>query len=127
VTAYHTCDHNIVDAALKPFLQRNRYYIKTTAIVVSGLTIRRMIMTIRTLAATILALGLLAPVGAMAETNYNCSTDQTNKSDYLDCKDTVQKSTAQYGAAVVSDSVKRGPIGDFIDETPAESKQRSSN
>lgn len=84
-------------------------------------------MTRLTLAASLLAIGLLAPVGAMAETNYNCSIDQTNKSDYLDCKDTVQKSTVQYGAAVVSDSVKRGPIGDFIDETPAESKQRSSN
>jgi hypothetical protein len=83
-------------------------------------------MTLRTLAASLLALGLLAPVGAMAETNYNCSIDQTNKSDYIDCKDTSDNATVQYGAAVVLDEAKVGPVGDYVDETPAESNQRSS-
>lgn len=85
-------------------------------------------MTIRTLAASVLALGLLAPIGALAaETNYNCSQDQANKSDYIDCKiDSVVASTQALSAAGVG-AVERQSIGDFIDESTVERNQRSSN
>jgi hypothetical protein len=85
-----------------------------------------MIMNIRTLAASVLALGLLAPVGAMADNNY-CSQDQLGRGDFIDCKAGNVGNTAVFGAAAVDDRVVRGPVGDFIDETPAESNQRSSN
>lgn len=85
-------------------------------------------MSIRTLAASVLALGLLAPVGAFAaETNYNCSQDQANKLDYVDCKaDGAVQSTQGFSAANVG-GVERQSIGDFIDESTVERNQRSSN
>jgi hypothetical protein len=84
-------------------------------------------MNYRTLAASVLALGLLAPVGAMAETNYNCSQDTNNRGEYADCNLSIEKSSQVGAAAAVVGEVKSGPVGDFIDETPAESNQRSSN
>ncbi len=85
-------------------------------------------MSIRTLAASVLALGLLAPIGAIAaETNYNCSQDQANKLDYTDCKsDNSARSTAGFSAAAVGD-VERQSIGDYVDESAVERNQRSSN
>jgi hypothetical protein len=85
-------------------------------------------MSIRTLAASVLALGLLAPIGAIAaETNYNCSQDQANKLEYIDCKaDNVTQSTQGFSAAAVG-GVERQSIGDYVDESAAERNQRSSN
>lgn len=82
-------------------------------------------MNTRLLTASLLAIGLLSPAAFAAE-NYNCSQDQLNKSDYADCKGDVASPTeSQYGAAIVG--VQRGPVGDFIDETPSQSRERSSN
>lgn len=85
-------------------------------------------MSIRTLAASVLALGLLAPVGAIAaETNYNCSQDQANKLEYIDCKtDNGTQSTKALSAAGVG-RVERQSIGDFVDESTVERNQRTSN
>lgn len=85
-------------------------------------------MITRTLATSVLALGLLAPISAIAaETNYNCSQDQLNKSDYIDCKiDNVAPSTQAFSAAGVGD-VERQSIGDYVDESTVERNQRSSN
>jgi hypothetical protein len=86
-------------------------------------------MSIRILTASILALGLFAPIGAMAaETNYNCSEEQRNKRDYIDCDVSDSNTTVKYGfAAQDFDNKKAGPTGDFIDETAEESNQRSTN
>jgi hypothetical protein len=85
-------------------------------------------MNIRTLAASVLALGLLAPVGAIAaESNYSCSQDQLNKLDYVDCKmDNSVSSTAGFAAASGGD-VGLQSIGDYVDESTVERNQRSSN
>jgi hypothetical protein len=85
-------------------------------------------MNIRTLAASVLALGLLAPIGAIAaESNYSCSQDQLNKLDYADCKmDNSVSSTAGFAAAG-ADDVGRQSIGDYVDESTVERNQRSSN
>ncbi len=86
-------------------------------------------MTSRILAASVLALGLLAPVGAMAaETNYNCSEEQHQKKDYIDCDVNAAETTVKYGLAIPDvDAGRAGPTGDFIGETAEESNQRSSN
>jgi hypothetical protein len=84
-------------------------------------------MIYRTLAASVLAIGLLAPVGAMAANNNNCSLDQVNKLDYADCKiDSIQASANSAAPAAVV-SVERNSIGDYIDETTVERNQRSSS
>jgi hypothetical protein len=85
-------------------------------------------MIIRTLAASVLALGLLAPISAIAaETNYNCSEEQANKGEYIDCKnDNAAPSTQAFSAAGVGD-VERQSIGDYVDESTVERNQRSSN
>lgn len=86
-------------------------------------------MSIRILTASVLALGLLAPVGAMAaDKSNNCSEEQRQRREYIDCEVNHADTTVKYGLAVQDFKTKRpGPIGDFIDETPSESRQRSSN
>jgi hypothetical protein len=59
-------------------------------------------MNYHTLAVSILALGLLAPVGAMADNN-NCSEDQMNRKLYADCIASTGNNTEQFGAAVLTD------------------------
>ncbi len=88
-------------------------------------------MTYRTLAASILALGLVSPISAFAADNGFCSQEQSNRSDYIDCNPEFRASTEQtalFGAAVAAEDVRKvGPVGDYIDETPSESNARSSN
>lgn len=59
-------------------------------------------MNYHTLAVSALALGLLAPVGAMAH-NTNCSEDQMNRKEFIDCNTTAGTVSEQFGAAVVTD------------------------
>ena len=84
-------------------------------------------MFTRTLAASVLALGLLSPVMASAQPNYNCSQDTNQRADYGDC-DVVK--TSNGSVALAAPSVTNGlnaSIGDFIDETTVEKNQRSNN
>jgi hypothetical protein len=84
-------------------------------------------MFTRTLAASVLALGLLSPVVASAQSDYACSQVNNQRADYGDC-DAVTTNVAS--AALAAPSVTNGPkasIGDFIDETTVEKNQRSSN
>ncbi len=83
-------------------------------------------MNTRILAASMLAFGLMSPV-AFADDTYNCSQDQQRRGEYIDCNSTrYTPRVSEYGAAVVQQT-RSGPVGDFIDETPAESRQRSSH
>jgi hypothetical protein len=89
-------------------------------------------MFTRTIAASVLALGLLVPVIAStqsmaAEPNYACSQDTNQRADYGDCD---VKSTNNGSAAFSAATSASGPkdsIGDFIDETAVEKNQRSGN
>ena len=60
-------------------------------------------MNYRTLAVSVLALGLLAPVGAMADTDNSCSEEQRNRKVFADCMPSNESSSEQFGAAVVTD------------------------
>jgi hypothetical protein len=86
-------------------------------------------MTLRILAASVLALGFLAPVGAMAaDTSYNCSEEQRNKKDYTDCDANIGNSNVTYGFAAQDIEVRKpGTVGDYLDETREESNQRSGS
>lgn len=87
-------------------------------------------MNIRIIAASVLALGLLAPAAFAAE-NYNCKTGQSEKADYGDCmsnmSSTAKMTSKNAFSAFVGKSMQRASIGDFIDETAEEKNQRSSN
>jgi hypothetical protein len=81
-------------------------------------------MNTRLLASSILALGLLSPVAFAAEPV--CDTNNNRIADYGPCKPVDDQASDAYGAAVVTQGdVKR--VGDFIDETPEETNQRSNN
>ncbi len=80
-------------------------------------------MNIRTLAASVLALGLMAPV-AMAAGGPAGSEVNNRISDYGNVE-LATSSTKAFSAVVVT-KVKRGSIGNFIDETAEEKNNRSS-
>jgi hypothetical protein len=89
---------------------------------------RKYIMNIHTIAASILALGLLSPV-AFAGSNDQCSQVNNRIADYGPCTDsqsTETYSTKPFSAEAVQNG-KRDRVGDFIDETPEETNQRSGN
>jgi hypothetical protein len=81
-------------------------------------------MKINIIAASVLALGLLAPV-AFAGNGPAGSESNNRLSDYP-VVEIVTSSTKAFSAAIV-ESGKRGPVGDFIDESPEDSSNRSSN
>jgi hypothetical protein len=81
-------------------------------------------MTIRTIAASVLALGLLAPM-AFAGNGPAGSEVNNRKADYP-VVETYNSSTQGFAATPLP-RVKRGPVGDFVDETPQDSNERSSN
>jgi hypothetical protein len=80
-------------------------------------------MRIQTIAASLLALGLLSPAAFAA--NGNCFQNQKDNANYVDCigGDFNVKSDSSYGAAVVNPA-PRDDIGDFVDETLEEKNQR---
>jgi hypothetical protein len=80
-------------------------------------------MRIQTIAASVLALGLLSPAAFAA--NGNCFEDQKDNANYVDCidKNLNVQSDSSYGAAVVNPA-PRDQVGDFIDETVEEKNQR---
>jgi hypothetical protein len=81
-------------------------------------------MTIRTIAASILALGLLAPAAFAG--NGPAGSEVTNHhGDYVVVDDSA--SSTKGFSALAAPVAKRGPVGDFIDETTEESNQRSTN
>jgi hypothetical protein len=91
---------------------------------------RRKIMTYRTFAASILALGLLAPAAFADGTNstdgQGCPDIRKQTDDFADCQGVkVNPANGSYGV-VVQQRAPRGSIGDFIDETAEEKNQRSS-
>jgi hypothetical protein len=93
--------------------------------------LRNMIMNTRTIAAAILSLGLLAS-GAFADSmnganNNACPTDMRDRANYADCIDKSDGYSANSVGAAIVDVGPRGPVGDYVDETPADSNQRSSN
>jgi hypothetical protein len=82
-------------------------------------------MIYRTLAASVLALGLLAPASFAASTD--CSEVNNRVADYGTCSvDNSPAATNAFSATAV-DAGSAGPVGDYVDETPAESNQRSNN
>jgi hypothetical protein len=102
--------------------------ITTTTEMINNKNQRSTIMNIRTIAASILALGLLAPV-AMAMDGPAGSEVNNRNADYgLQYRKNmpVLQSTKAF-TAVVFQNGKRVSIGDFIDETTEETNQRSSN
>jgi hypothetical protein len=88
---------------------------------------RSNIMFIRTLAASIVAFGLLSPAVFAGDNDY-CSTNQAHRSDYPPCNFGAQSAETQGLAVRAEPSARnRGTIGNFIDETTEERNQRSSN
>jgi opacity protein-like surface antigen len=84
-----------------------------------------MIMIYRTLAASVLALGLLSPA-AFAASN-DCNEVNNRISDYGSCSADTASTASNAFAATAVDVGNAGPVGDYVDETPAESNQRSNN
>ena len=83
-------------------------------------------MNIRIIAASVLALGLLAPAAFAAE-NYKCSTGMNQSINYVDCATNMSSTSTNAFRAPEAQSMQRASIGDFIDETAEEKNQRSSN
>lgn len=80
-------------------------------------------MNYRTLAISALALGLLAPVGAMAHDRNNCSEEQSNRKEYSDCLSKSGNISGQFGASVSTDNrfgtdedQTRNNLGDSADK-----------
>jgi opacity protein-like surface antigen len=84
-----------------------------------------MIMTIRILAASVLALGLLAPASFAA--NIDCNEVNNRIADYGTCSVDNTSNASNAFAATAIDAGNVGPVGDYVDETPAESNQRSND
>ena len=85
-------------------------------------------MNIRTLAASVLAIGLMAPV-AMA-TNGPAGSEVNNRTaDYgmQFRKDMPVLQSTKAFKTVILENGKRVSVGDFIDETTEEKNQRSSD
>jgi hypothetical protein len=81
-------------------------------------------MKINIIAASVLALGLLAPVAFAG--NGPAGSEVNNRLSDYPVVDTATSSTKAFSAAVFK-TAKRAPVGDFIDESPEESSNRSSN
>jgi hypothetical protein len=133
ITCFSPRDHDLVCTALQLFRRQRVSSLSVqhcTVIVLKKHYFRRNIMTYRTFAASILALGLLSPAafaaGSNTLDNKGCPDIRMSNSDYVDCQaGTVTPVTEKFGV-VVNTSKARGPIGDFIDETAEEKNQRSS-
>jgi hypothetical protein len=116
---------------MKPFLLRNRYYIKATAPTKSNIEIENGELTMKNLiTASVLALGLLAS-GAIAGNNESgyCGKGATYDRETLTCVDSFGSKTSEVAAFAVGVSpsyVSNGSIGDFIDETVTQRNERSS-
>lgn len=86
----------------------------------------------QTLAASILALGLLAPVafaeGRGTSTDLNgCPDFAIAGGDYIECQaNTSNRSNGSYGLTAPNRRV-RGPVGDFVGETAQQKNQRSND
>ena len=82
------------------------------------------------IAAAVLSLGFMAS-GAFAQNNSNnyCPDDQRDRANYADCVNVGPNGsdigTAAFRATVIN---PEGPmrVGDYVDETPEQSNQRSS-
>lgn len=83
-------------------------------------------MFTRTIAASILALGLLTPVVASAQ-SFNTPCDEVNnrRADYGDCSVKTYDSGSAAFSAGAAVNAPRDSIGNFIDETAVEKNQRS--
>ncbi len=78
-------------------------------------------------AVSVLALSLLPPVSYAGDNDY-CSTIQPHRGDYAACTGTV--SVASTKALEVVNEPRAGGhrrVGQYIDESPEDSHQRSSN
>ncbi len=81
-------------------------------------------MNYRTLAVSVLALGLLAPVGAMAHNiNNNCSEEEQNRKEFVDCISPTSSTSEQFGAGALMDDAlgtdegnTRNNLGDSDDK-----------
>ncbi len=80
-------------------------------------------MTIRTIAASVLALGLLAPVAFAG--NGPAGTEVNNRKADYGIEQNFDSSTQGFAATPLPRK-NRGPVGDFVDETPEESNDRSN-
>jgi hypothetical protein len=81
-------------------------------------------MRIQTIAASLLALGLLSPAAFAANGNGACFQDQKDNANYVDClSGNFNVQADSYGAAVVNPA-PRDDVGDFVDETLEEKNQR---
>jgi hypothetical protein len=115
--------------AVELFYPANRYYIMitTTKEMINTVNQRNIIMYIRTLAASVLALGLLAPV-ANAMDGSAGSEVNNHVADYgMQYRKNmpVLQSTKALKVLVLPNG-RRASVGDFIDETTEETNQRSS-
>ncbi len=81
-------------------------------------------MNIRIIAASVLALGLMAPI-AMAADGVAGSEVNNRRIDYPTADVSTYSTKAFSAAAVVT--TKRATVGDYVDETNEEKNQRSSN
>jgi hypothetical protein len=83
-------------------------------------------MNTRILASSILALGLLAPLSPSAfAAEPQCDSNRNRIADYGPCEPINNQDSDSYGATVVNPET--GRVGDFIDETPEETNQRSND
>jgi hypothetical protein len=79
-------------------------------------------MKIQTIAASILALGLLSPVAFAGNGDgYSCSKDSNQNADYIDCFDSSKRPAVDTaGAAVVDPELRNSnqdePISEAVDE-----------
>jgi hypothetical protein len=82
-------------------------------------------MKLQTIAASLLALGLLSPV-AFAGNEGACYQDNRDNANYVDClRGNFNNSSDSYGAAVVNPNARdTSDVGDFIDETREQKNQR---
>ena len=89
-------------------------------------------MIIRTLSASILALGLLTSAafaeGRGTSTDLNgCPDFAIAGGDYIECQaNTSNRSNGSYGLTAPNRRV-RGPVGDFVGETAQQKNQRSDD
>jgi hypothetical protein len=85
-----------------------------------------MTMNYRTLAASVLALGLLAPVAAKADNINNCSEEQRNRKAFVDCDISTEKLSQQFGAAVIIDQDEEDSADDSTDGSNTSSSSPSA-
>jgi hypothetical protein len=82
------------------------------------------IMITRTLAASVLALSLLSPVAFAG--NGPAGSEVTNHNGQYLVDDVVTTSTKGF-SALAAPIKKQRPVGQYVDETPQESSERSSS